>query len=236
MNTNFDDYFTEVVEVVQAHSYDFTYALLRNTHYRHKIGKFGFHNMKCSICCIWSYLFKFSSYFTRQMNSIAKSKIGLSKTKELLFLNIPIQNENLPRKFVLRHASNTFKCAEKLTTSLKNPSWVLASNSFIVLEEIPKLYPQIKPQAVFYTQERYLVDLQRENVSHTHQMKVPRTEQNALMNYFAGFFLQLNSTILFSHRHSPYSETMAAYRYFNYPSGRYMVYPDENCQLQRYRY
>ena len=236
MNTKFDDYFTEVVEVVQAHSYDFTYALLRNAHFRHKISRFGMHNMKCRVCCMWNYLFKFSSGFTRQMNSITKKKIGLSKTKELLFLNVPFQNKNLPRKFVLRQASNALKCAEKLTASLKQPSWVLASNSFVVLEELPKMYPQIKSQSIFYTQERYLIDLHRENSSHTHQMGIPKTEQNALLHYFVGFFLQLNSTVLFSYHHSPYSETMAAYRYFHYPSGRYMVYPDQSCQFQRYRY
>ena len=236
MNTDLREYFTEEVEVIQSHSYDFTYALLHNHHFKHKIRMFGLQHSRCKLCCIWHYLFKFSQLFQRNMNSLVKSKLRLSKANDLIFLNIPILSDNLPRKLVLRFANNTVNCARRISENLKKPIWVLASNHFAILEELPKVFSKFQPHAVFYTQEQYLIDLQRHNATKSHHIKVPRTEHNALMSYFLGLFLQLNSTLLFSHHHSPYSEVMAGYRYFYNPSGRYVVYPEQGCQMQRYRY
>lgn len=233
---NFNEYFSNEVEVIQSHSYDFTYALLRNPHYKFKLKHYDLHNMRCVLCCIWHYLFKFSPLFLRNMNTITRTHLGLSKARDLIFINIPIQSDNLPRNVVLKHANNTIACARKVSGMLKNPAWALASNNLAILEQIPKMYTQLKPQGVFYSKERYLVDLERQNTSRSLQVKIPRTEQNALMFYFLGLFVQLNSTVLFSYHNSLYSETMAAFRYFYYPNGRYLIYPHQGCQLQRYRF
>ena len=236
INTNFDDYFTDEIEVVQSHSYDFTYALMRNKHYQHKIRSLGLHIARCRLCCIWHYLFKFTQLFLHNANVLTKGKLGLTKGRDILFLNIPFRFESLPRSLVLQQASAALRCAEKIGNTLRNPIWALASNNFVVLDELPKMMPKLKSNAIFYSKERYLVDLQHENATMKHyQLKVPRTEHNALMYYFLGFYLQMNSTVLFSQRYSPFSETMAALMNFYHPSGKYVVYPDQGCHLQRYK-
>ena len=242
INTNFDDYFTDEIEVIQSHSYDFTYALLRNEHHKHKIRKLGLHNAKCWLCCMWHYLFKFTPLFAHNMNVLTRNKLGLTKGRDLIFLNVPLQSENLPKNLVLQHASSILRCAERVGRTLRNSVWALASNSLVVLEELPKSMPKMKSNGIFHSKERYLADLQRENVTQQQhqqqhqqlQLKVPRTEMSALMYYFLGFYLQINSTVLFSQPHSPFSETMAALRYFYNPN-KYIVYPKQGCHLQRYR-
>ena len=234
MTTNFDEFFTEEVEVIQAHSYDFTYALLRNKHFQHKTANFGLHKMHCMVCCIWHYLFKVSPSFNRIMTNFITSKLKLSKSTDLMFINLNLMSDNFPTKFVLQHAEKTMKCAQKVSTILRNPVWVLASNSLMVLEEVPKVYTSIKPFSVFYNREHYMVDLQRLNASNSHHLKVPRTEQNALFRFFLGFYLQLNSTVLFIDPQSHYSEVVSAFREFQHPGGK-IVYPERSCQLQRFK-
>lgn len=235
MTTDFDEYFTNEVEVIQAHSYDFTYALLRNGHYRHKILQFGLHRMHCRVCCVWQYLFKYSPSFVRVMNSLTKSKLKLTPSTDLMFININLASENLHVRVALELAEKTMACAQKLNTGLRAPIWVLTANSLKLMEVLQEKYPMIKSHGLFYSRERYMVDLQRQNSSKSHHLKVPRTEQNALLHFFMGFFLQLNSTVLFSSPQSPYSEIMSSLRQFYHTSSRYVVYPDQGCRLQHFR-
>ncbi len=235
MTTNFDEFFSNEVEVIQSHSYDFTYALLRNKHYQHKIASYGLHRMHCRECCIWQYLFKYSPSFHRVFNSFTKSKLKLTPSTDLMFININLARDSLPTKVVLQLADKTMSCAQKVSTTLRSPIWVLASNNLKLLEQIPKTYTAIKPYSVFYNRERYMVDLQKQNSSKSLHLKIPRTEQNALLHFFIGFFLQLNSTVLFSHPQSLYSETMSSLRQFYHTGGHFVVYPEISCHLQRFK-
>ena len=235
--TNFEEYFTSKVEVIQSLSYDFTYAILRNPHYRHKLQNLGLHTAKCRLCCIWHYLFKHTAEFQRRLATFAKNKLGLSTSRDLLFVDVSIKHSKLPKRTQMQYTSSVMKCAERASKSLRSPVWAVASNSYIILDELPKSYSKkVSKNSLFFSKERYSIDLQRElNSTETHLVTVPRYEHNALVYYFMGYYLQLNSTILFTTPHSQFSSSMAGLRHFYHSSGRYVVNVEEGCQLTRYR-
>lgn len=247
--TNFNDYFSHDKEVVQAHSYDFTYALLRNKHYRDKVHGLGLDRVKCLLCCIWSYLLKQSPGFTRSLTFVATKKLGLGRGRDLVFFDLSLAVDHLPKSMQFEYARNTLKCADKVLNVLKNPVCIMASNSYFLLEEVPNKYTRVSSNSgLFFSRERYQLELQRELNSSTEDgirrgekirkrrgIVVPKTEQNAVVNFFIGYMLQLNSTVLFTARHSPYSENMAALRHYYHPSGTYLVYPGGNCKLEKFR-
>lgn len=236
METDFNQYFTKEIEIVQSHNYDFTYALLRNRHHRQKILEYGLHRTPCLLCCFWHNLFSLSPSILRSMYSFLR-KIGWSKSDDIVFLNIPIPNQHLPKGHVTQLGQEVVKCTEKATKTLKlkKPVWILASNNFVILEGALRWSRNLKKDGRVYSKERYLIDIHRENSTKRHTMKLPMTEQNALFHFVTGYFLQLNSTVLLSDHHSLYSETMAAFRHFYHQSGRYLIYPSEKCQIQRFR-
>ena len=237
VNTNFDEYFTGEIEVIQSLSYDFTYALLRNKHYRHKIRNLGLHTAKCRLCCMWQYLFKPSSLFNHNLALYMKNKLRVPAKSDIIFIDLSFQ-PNLPQRLMIQHTSEVLKCAERVSRQLKNTVWLIASNKYSILDSVPKRHQQIKKDyGVLYSEERYLIDLMREQNSTQakHSFLIPRTEQNALMYYFIGVFIGMESTILFTSPNSMYSDTTAALRYFYYHSGKYLVTKDSGCHLQRYR-
>ena len=138
----------------------------------------------------------------------------------------------------MAYANNVMKCVEQVTRSLRNAVWIVASNCYAILEEVPKMYPRVvADHGVFFSRERYGIELQREiNSTTRHEVAIPKYEHNALMHFFVGYYMQLNSTVLFTNRHSPYSETMAGFRHFYYTTGKYLVYPEKKCHLERYDY
>ena len=235
MDTDFDDYFSNEVEVVQAHSYDFTFALLRNKHYQHKIQRFGLHRSCCRLCCMWHYLFKFTVFFQTRFKFILR-ELRFTKSSEMIYINVPLPSQNLPPKLVESQVDRVMACAGKVSSIMKHPIWVVASNNFRVLEDIYKDYPRMAKalNGIFYSTERYWVDLRRQNSSTYKSFRIPRTEQNALLYFFIGYYLQMNSTVLFSQRNFLYSEVGAAIRHFSSPRKTYVVYPEESCQMQRY--
>ena len=241
LETDFDQYFTRDVEVVQSHSYDFTYALLRNKHYRHKIEELGLHKAPCLVCCIWDNLFSLSPSLLRSMQGFLR-RIGWSKSNDVVFLNIPIPDRHFPMGHVSRIGRDVVQCTERVQKHLKlrRPVWILASDNFVVLEGALSYARNLKKEARVYSKERYTIDIQRQNktvrttVKLRNTVKLAMTERNALFHFAIGFFLQLNSTVLVSDHLSPYSETMAALRHFYHRNGRYLVYPQHGCRIQRF--
>ena len=236
--TNFNEYFSNQVEVVQSVSYDFTYALLRNRHYQHRIRNLGLHTAKCKLCCFWHYLFKFTSIFNHNMQIITQRKLKLSRSQDIIFIDLSLQRENLPKRTMMDYANNVMKCVEMVSKSLRNTVWIVASNCYAILDEVPKTYPRVMADhGVFFSRERYGIELLREiNSTTKHNVMIPKYEHNALMYFFIGYYLQLNSTVLVTSQHSLYSNTMAGFRHFYYASGKYLVYPEKRCHLERYNY
>ena len=242
METNFNDYFTNEQEVIQSLSYDFTYALLRNKHFRSKIKELGLNSVKCQLCCFWHYLFKYSTSFSRNLASAAKKKLGLTPGRDLIFIDISFPLERLPKRLLMQHTDEVFKCVQSVVKVLRDPVCILASNNYFLLDEVPKLYPNVVTnKGLFFTKERYQVELQYLLNSTEYSSKksgskimVPKTEHNALMYFFMGYHLQLNSTVLFVSKKSQYSESMAAFRHFYHPS-RYIVHSEKGCKLERYK-
>ena len=163
----------------------------------------------------------------------------MSPSQDIIFIDLSFQRENLPKRTMMDYATNVMKCVEQVAKNVHNTKWILASNSYTILDGIPKIYPQVVPDhGVFFSRERYTVELLRELNSTTvkHDVMIPKYEHNALMYFFSGYYLQLNSTVLFASRRSPYSETMAGFRQFYYSSGKYVVYSEKKCHLERYNY
>ena len=235
VETDFNEYFTRQVEIVQSHNYDFTYALLRNRHYQQKIQEYGLHTAPCLACCIWHNLFSLSPPLLRSMHSFLR-RLGWSKSSDVIFLNVQLSSRQFRREQVSRLGQEVMQCALKVTKhlKLKRPVWILASDNFVILEQFLKYSQYVKKDGRVYSKERYMIDIHRENGTRKHTLKIPLTEQNALFHFATGYFLQLNSTVLLSDHHSPYSETMAALRHFYHRNGRYVIYPHEKCQIQRY--
>ena len=235
VETDFNQYFTRQIEIVQSHNYDFTYALLRNRHYQQKIKEYELHKARCLVCCIWHNLFSLSPSLLRSMQSFLR-KMGWSKPNDVIFLNIPVPHQHFPKGQVSHLGHEVVQCTERVTKhlKLKRPVWILASDNFLILEGVLKFSRHLRKEGRVYTKERYMIDIIRENSTKVHTMKLPMTEQNAFFHFAMGYFLQLNSTVLLSNHGSPYSETMAALRHFYHRSGRYIVYPQEGCHIQRY--
>ena len=236
METDFNQYFTRDIEIVQSHNYDFTYALLRNRNHLQKIQDYELDKVPCLVCCIWHNLFALSPSLLHSMHGFLR-RLGWSKSNDVIFLNVPLPAQHLPRGHVSHLGQEVVQCTTKITRhlKLKRPIWILASDNFVILEDALKYSPNLKKDGRVYSKERYMVDMHRENTTKRHTMKLPMTEQNALFYFMTGYFLQLNSTVLLSDHRSPYSETMAALRHFYHHNGRYVVYPREKCEIQRFR-
>ena len=237
--TNFDEYFSKEVEVIQSTSYDFTYALLRNLHHQRRIRHLGLHTAKCKLCCFWHYLLKFSNLFHHNFQVVLRRKLKMSPSQDIIFVDLSLQRENIPKRTMMEYASNTMKCVEQVSKSLHNPMWIVASNCYTLLDEVPKIYPHhvVADHGVFFSRERYSLELVKViNSTTKHAVMIPKNEHNAVMYFFVGYYLQLNSTVLFTSHHSPYSETMAGFRHFYHTSGKYVVYPESKCRLERYSY
>lgn len=237
MATNFDAYFSNEVEVIQAHSYDFTFALLRNRHYQHKIRRYDLHNARCLTCCAWHYLFRFTAMFQTRMNSVKRRDLKMNRGSDLLYVNLPVPSDKMPGGMVARQVDRVMECVGKISSMVKHPVWMVASNRLSALDAVQEAYPSmLHRHGLFYSRELYTVDIQRHSSNdYTYKsIQIPRIEHNALLYYFIGFYLQLDSTVLFSQRHHLYSEVAAAVRHFYHPTKTYLVYPDQNCQMQRY--
>ena len=235
VKTNFNQFFSRDVEVVQSLSYDFTYALLRNRHYQSKIKQLGLHKAPCLVCCIWDNLFSLSPSLLRSMQGFLR-RIGWSKSSDIIFINIPIPAQHFPMGHVSKIGREVVQCTERVEKHLKlrRPVWILASNNFVILEGALRYARNLMKDGRVYSKERYMVDIQRQNRTVKNTVKLPMTERNALFHFSIGFFLQLNSTVLLSDHSSPYSESMAALRHFYHRTGRHLVYPQQGCRIQRF--
>ncbi len=253
IETDFNAFFSAEREAIQSHSFDFTYALLRNRHFSKKLKETGLGSVKCRLCCFWHYLFKHSVSFDRHLTSIAKKKLQLTPGRDLIFVDISFPNERLPKRLLTQQVKGVLECVDRISKVLHDPVWVVASNIYFILEEAPKIYSKVRTnRGLFFTRERYQVELQRlSNASKRHDrfsplspdtsVMIPKTEHNALLYFFVGYFLQLNSTVLVhsGSKGSVYSETMAAFRHFYYPSGRYVTQTDGlggGCKLEKVSY
>ena len=67
----------------------------------------------------------------------------MSPSQDIVFIDLSLQRENLPKRTMMDYASNVMKCAEQMTRSLRNPVLIVASNCYSILDEVPKMYPQV---------------------------------------------------------------------------------------------
>jgi len=215
-------------------------ALLRNKHFKKKIKELGLNKAGCRVCCIWNFLFRHSTSFMRNVASIARKKLDLTQGSNIIFVDLSFPIQNLPKRQLMEQVEKVFGCVRRVSDVVHNPICIVASNNYLLLEEVPKLYPTAKTlSGLFFTRERYQLELQQHQSSQLSNsgagLTIPKTEHNALIYFFMGYYLQLNSTVLFTGKRSVYSESMAAYREFHYPSGRYVVARGRDCRLEKFR-
>ena len=84
----------------------------------------------------------------------------------------------------------------------------------MIFDKVYKIYPHqvVADHGEFFSHERYSLELVRViNSTTKHTVMIPKNEHNVVMYFFMGYYLQLNSTVLYTSHHSLYSETMAGF-------------------------
>ena len=192
MNTNFTKYFTNPVEVVQGHRYDFTYAVLRNQGLMPKAYELGIDRIKCRICCAWDMLFKMTSKFQKEMDALLKS-LGVP-SKSLMTIQARSRSDDIQAAVAL--SEQYVSCAMKAGKELKLSSrmvWVPVFNNRLVVHIVAKKYASKMKTPIH-------IDTATRTV-HTHLGNLPPdTEVNVLKGVqersFKEFFLMMNSTVI----------------------------------------
>ena len=190
METNFELYFKHPMEIVQAHRYDFTYALLRNPKLMPKAYELGIDRVKCRICCAWDMLFKMSPEFEKEMTKLLIS-IGHPK-KPILAVQVRTKPDDVKKAVVL--AEHFVNCGQKITKEKKlKPAIIPIFNNRLVVHILAKKYPR-------YIKTPVSIEAATRTV-HTHLGNLPADTELAVMQgvqerTFKEFFIMLNSTIL----------------------------------------
>ena len=76
--------------------------------------------------------------------------------------------------------------------------WIVASNCYAILDKVPKIYHQVvADHGIFFSIECYSLELVRAiNSTAKHNVMIPKNEHSALMYFFIGYYLQLNSSYI----------------------------------------
>lgn len=190
MNTNLSKFFKREVEIVMAHRYDFTYALLRNPELMPKAYELGIDRVKCRLCCAWDMLFKMAPDFEKEMNEILYS-LG-HPLVPLTAIQLRTKSDDIQEATIT--AEHYINCGKKIAKELKiTPVFVLIFNNRLVSHIVSKKFKR-------YVKEPIHIETGTRTV-HTHLGNVPSdTELEVLQGVqertFKEFFLMLNSTVL----------------------------------------
>ena len=115
MNTNFTEYFTLPVEIVQGHRYDFMYAIVRNPSLMPKAYELGVDRIKCFICCAFDLLFKMSGKFEGEMSQLLQ-ELGHPK-RPLLTVQLRAKSKDMQQ--AVQQAELYMSCANAAIADLK---------------------------------------------------------------------------------------------------------------------
>ena len=192
MTTNFSTYFTNEVEVVQGHRYDFTYAVLRNPELMPKAYELGVDRIKCRICCAFHMLFRMTDKFSQQMDELLSSLGAPHKTIGAIQVRTKSQNVQDSVKFV----DSFIKCASKAGKGLKMSnkiSWVPIFNNRLVVHIVRKKYGDKLKIPINIDTATRTVHTHLGNLPADTELEVAKAVQERT---FKEFFLTINSTVL----------------------------------------
>lgn len=192
MSTNFSTYFTNDVEVVQGHRYDFTYAILRNPELMPKAFELGVDRIKCRICCAFHMLFRMTDSFQQQMDTLLKS-LGAPQ-KSVGAIQVRSKSHNVQE--AVKHADAFVKCATKGAKSLKMASrisWVPIFNNRLVVHIVHKKYGDKLKIPINIDTATRTVHTHLGNLPADTELEVAKAVQERT---FKEFFLTINSTII----------------------------------------
>lgn len=191
MNTNFSQFFKKPVEVIQAHRYDFTYAVLRNPELMPKAYELGIDRIKCRLCCAWDMLFAMAPEFKKEMGQIIEG-IQQPNNKPIMAVQVRAKSDDVQQAVVM--AEHYINCGQKVAKESKmSPVFIPIFNNRLVVHIIAKKYKRyVKTPIEIETGTRTV---------HTHLGNLPSdTEmevyQGVQERTFKEFFVMLNSTVL----------------------------------------
>ena len=192
MTTNFSAFFTEPVEVVQGHRYDFTYAILRNPELMPKAFELGIDQIKCRICCAFDMLFRMTERFQKEMD-VLLTGLGAPK-KEIGTIQVRTKSGHVQE--AVKHTDLFLKCAAKAAKSLKLSSrltWVPIFNNRLVVHIVQKKYGDRLKTPINIDTATRTVHTHLGNLPPDTDVEVAKAVQERT---FKEFFLMLNSTII----------------------------------------
>lgn len=191
MNTNFSTYFKKPVEVVQAHRYDFTYAVLRNPELMPKAYELGIDRVKCRVCCAWDMLFAMAPDFEKEMNKLIES-VRQPKNHPIMAIQVRTKSDDIQKEVVV--AEHYVNCGQKVAKETKMPLvFIPIFNNRLVVHIIAKKYKR-------YVKTPIEIESGTRTV-HTHLGNLPsdtevEVQEGVQERTFKEFFFMLNSTVL----------------------------------------
>lgn len=192
MTTNFSTFFTNELEVVQGHRYDFTYAILRNPELMPKAYELGVDRIKCRICCAFHMLFRMTEKFQKQMDELLTS-LG-SPRKEIGTIQLRTKSGNVQE--AVKFADAFLKCGTKAAKSLKltnRIAWVPIFNNRLVVHIVQKKYGDKLKTPINIDSATRTVHTHLGNLPADTELEVAKAVQERT---FKEFFLMINSTII----------------------------------------
>lgn len=192
IQTDFHKLFTDPVEVVQGHRYDFTYALLRNDFLMDRYYELGLDKMRCFLCCAYDILFQRSSKFDQWYQSMLTTLDIPNKP----LLAIQLRSVGTDTDKSVEQAKNYLKCAKKVIVDKD-----LGSNTTIALAFNSKVAYHVIFNAMRASVTRINIVSVIEKTTHLHLGNLPPEIGPDIMEgvqevTFRDLFLMTNATVM----------------------------------------
>lgn len=192
MDSDLSSFFTNPVEVLQGHRYDFTYAVLRNPGLMPKAFELGIDQLKCRICCAFDMLFKQTEKFAGEMDQLLKS-LG-RPLRPLVAIQTRVKGSDVQQAVGVAEAF--VKCGIKAAKELKithNAQYVPLFNNRLVTHIVTKKYSGLLRSPIVIDTATRTVHNHLGNLPYDTEQEVAKGVQERT---FKDFFLAINSTVL----------------------------------------
>ena len=192
IQTDFHKLFTEPVEVVQGHRYDFTYALIRNDFLMDRYYELGLDKIRCFLCCTYDILFRRSKMFDEWYQSMMHTLDIANKP----LLTIQLRSVGVDTDKNVEQAKSYLKCAKKAIVEKD-----LGDNTTIALAFNSKVTYHVIFNAMRAAVTRINIVGAIERTTHLHLGNLPTDLSAEVMQgvqevTFRDLFLLTNATVI----------------------------------------
>ena len=192
IQTDFHKLFTEPVEVVQGHRYDFTYALIRNDFLMDRYYELGLDKIRCFLCCAYDILFQRSNKFDEWYQSMIRTLDVPNKP----LLTIQLRSVGVDTDKNVEQAKSYLKCAKKAIVEKD-----LGDNATIALAFNSKVAYHVIFNAMRAAVTRINIVSAIERTTHLHLGNLPTDLSAEVMQgvqevTFRDLFLLTNATVI----------------------------------------